>query len=70
MVIYFKCLEFKFLTSNPGNLQAADALNQKIAEDLRAKGHRPYVIPVGGTTPVGTWGYLQACPGLGFGGAG
>ena len=43
-----------------GDLPAADALNQKIADHLRAQGHRPYVIPVGGTTPVGTWGYLQA----------
>ena len=43
-----------------GNLEAADELNQRMADRLRAKGHRPYVIPVGGTTPVGTWGYLQA----------
>ena len=43
-----------------GNLEAADTLNERMAERLRKKGFRPYVIPVGGTTPLGTWGYLQA----------
>lgn len=26
----------------------------------RAEGRRPYVIPVGGTCPLGEWGYLNA----------
>ena len=31
-----------------------------MASELATKGRRPYVIPVGGTAPLGTWGYLQA----------
>ena len=43
-----------------GNLQAMDALNNACAAELRAQGRRPYVVPVGGTTPLGTWGYINA----------
>ncbi len=31
-----------------------------LADDLRAKGRRPYVIPGGGSTPVGALGYVHA----------
>ncbi|CAJ1405798.1 unnamed protein product [Effrenium voratum] len=43
-----------------GDLSAAERLNQRVASELATKGRRPYVIPVGGTAPLGTWGYLQA----------
>ncbi|CAK9072926.1 unnamed protein product [Durusdinium trenchii] len=43
-----------------GDLAAADHLNEEVAEQLRRRGRDPYVIPVGGTTPLGTWGYLNA----------
>jgi len=29
-----------------------------VAEDLRARGERPYIIPVGGSSPVGVLGYV------------
>ena len=36
------------------------ALGEAVAERLRAEGRRPYVIPVGGSNPLGSWGYLEA----------
>jgi D-cysteine desulfhydrase len=59
-----------------GDLAAMDRLNEACASELRASGRNPYVVPVGGTTPVGTWGYLHAVEELreqldqGIGGAG
>ncbi|ASJ05218.1 MULTISPECIES: pyridoxal-phosphate dependent enzyme [Thermococcus] len=31
---------------------------EEIAEELRAEGRRPYLIPIGGASPVGTLGYV------------
>ena len=31
-----------------------------LADELRARGRRPYVIPAGGSTPVGALGFVQA----------
>jgi D-cysteine desulfhydrase len=33
---------------------------QTVAEELRGKGRRPYLIPEGGSNAVGAWGYIQA----------
>ncbi|GAA0317152.1 D-cysteine desulfhydrase [Bacillus carboniphilus] len=33
---------------------------EKVAEQVKAEGHSPYVVPVGGSTPVGALGYV-AC---------
>ncbi|MCL4424675.1 MAG: D-cysteine desulfhydrase family protein [Firmicutes bacterium] len=33
---------------------------EAMAEELRRQGRRPYVIPVGGATPLGSLGYVQA----------
>lgn len=30
-----------------------------LAQELRAKGHRPYQIPIGGSVPLGTLGYVD-----------
>jgi D-cysteine desulfhydrase family pyridoxal phosphate-dependent enzyme len=30
------------------------------AAELQARGHRPYIIPVGGSTPLGSLGYVRA----------
>ena len=43
-----------------GDLGAMDQINAAAAAQLAAEGRRPYVIPVGGTTPTGTWGYIEA----------
>lgn len=32
----------------------------QLAAELRAAGRRPYVIPVGGSNALGSWGYLEA----------
>ncbi|KAG2450414.1 hypothetical protein HYH02_004916 [Chlamydomonas schloesseri] len=36
------------------------ALLEQLALELQAAGKNPYVIPVGGSSSLGTWGYLQA----------
>eukprot|EP00401_Gymnodinium_catenatum_P067876 CAMPEP_0117476434 /NCGR_PEP_ID=MMETSP0784-20121206/10307_1 /TAXON_ID=39447 /ORGANISM="" /LENGTH=371 /DNA_ID=CAMNT_0005270709 /DNA_START=1 /DNA_END=1113 /DNA_ORIENTATION=- len=43
-----------------GDLEAMDKLNNVAANELKAQGLTPYVVPVGGTCPLGTWGYINA----------
>ena len=31
----------------------------RIADELRAAGHKPYLVPVGGSVPLGTLGYVD-----------
>ena len=33
---------------------------EKVAEELRVRGKRPYLIPIGGASPIGTLGYVRA----------
>ncbi|MET1159788.1 MAG: D-cysteine desulfhydrase family protein [Thermoprotei archaeon] len=42
------------------NSQEADKLMEEIAEEYRRKGHNPYIIPVGGSSPHGVLGYVDA----------
>ena len=35
------------------------ALAELLAQQLRDAGRNPYIIPVGGSNPLGCWGYLQ-----------
>src|SRR5436853_219461 len=41
-------------------LQEMDARMEAAAEELRGRGRRPYIIPVGGSTPLGCLGYAEA----------
>lgn len=36
-----------------------DGIMTRLAEDLRAQGHNPYIIPEGGSNPLGVVGYIQ-----------
>ncbi|CAI5507873.1 unnamed protein product [Closterium sp. Naga37s-1] len=38
----------------------SEHLGKVLAERLAAEGRRPYVIPVGGSNALGTWGYMEA----------
>jgi L-cysteate sulfo-lyase len=40
--------------------QNSPSLLDRVAEELRAAGRKPYVIPIGGSTPRGALGYVQA----------
>ncbi len=40
--------------------EGATEARAKIVEDLKAKGRRPYSMPVGGSTPLGAAGYMNA----------
>ncbi len=42
------------------SLDNADAQLQALAERLRSEGHKPYVIPIGGSNPLGALGYVRA----------
>ena len=46
------CAEVHFVPAG----QEAAAMSE-VAEALRARGERPYVIPIGGSSPVGAFGY-------------
>ncbi|KAG5617686.1 hypothetical protein H5410_017510 [Solanum commersonii] len=38
----------------------SEALTKILKEKLLNEGRKPYVIPVGGSNPLGTWGYIEA----------
>ena len=40
--------------------QALDATMDSVASDLRTEGHRPYIVPYGGSNAVGASGYVAA----------
>lgn len=40
--------------------QRIDQIMEEVAEELRGQGRRPYVIPEGGSNPMGVWGYIRA----------
>lgn len=44
----------------PGEAEAVDARMQELARDARSRGRKPTIIPLGGSTPVGTVGYVGA----------
>ena len=37
----------------------SERLGQMVAEELSSRGKRPYVIPVGGSNALGSWGYIE-----------
>ena len=41
-------------------LEDPDAQLQSMAERLRCDGHKPYIIPIGGSNPLGALGYVHA----------
>ena len=47
------------ISKRPGGTDM-NAEMAKLAEDLKAKGKKPYVIPGGGSNPVGALGYVNA----------
>ncbi|MET1127868.1 MAG: D-cysteine desulfhydrase family protein [Thermoproteota archaeon] len=40
--------------------EVADEVMERLAADLRARGRKPYVIPGGGASPIGVYGYALA----------
>lgn len=40
--------------------EGAGKTREEISEELKEKGHRPYSMPVGGSTPLGAAGYMHA----------
>jgi D-cysteine desulfhydrase len=50
--------EVRYLS--PPEYRRRDEVIDELAEALRKVGRRPYVIPVGGSNALGSWGYLLA----------
>ena len=50
--------EFEYIT--PEEYMRVDDVMLGLAEKLKAKGHKPYIIPEGGSNAVGSLGYLKA----------
>ncbi len=44
----------------PDEYKRRDEFFQREAERLRAEGRTPYIIPEGGSTALGSWGYIRA----------
>jgi D-cysteine desulfhydrase len=44
----------------PTDFQRRDEVMARLSERLTAEGRRPYLIPVGGSNALGSWGYLTA----------
>lgn len=38
----------------------SEGLTAKLCAELEAQGKKPYVVPVGGSNSLGTWGYMMA----------
>jgi D-cysteine desulfhydrase len=51
--------EIKYITKDD-YFNRRDQIMQEIANDLKKKGHRPYLIPEGASNTLGTWGYVKA----------
>lgn len=50
--------EIRFIPfSEYGNV---DKIMEEISEELKSKGRNPYIIPEGGSNPLGVWGYIRA----------
>ncbi len=49
--------EIRYLVDDDGNDQLAAAM-EKWAIELSEKGHKPYIIPIGGSTGLGALGYV------------
>ncbi len=47
------------ITIHPAGVDRDQCLHEK-AEELRTQGHKPYIIPLGGSDPVGALGYVTA----------
>lgn len=50
--------EIRFITA--AQYRARDELMAAVADELRARGERPYVIPEGGSNGIGSFGYISA----------
>jgi D-cysteine desulfhydrase len=50
--------EIRFIPSSEyGNV---DKIMEEISEELKSKGRNPYIIPEGGSNPLGVWSYIRA----------
>lgn len=51
--------EIRYLVDDDAN-SSLESEMQKWADELKSKGHKPFVIPIGGSTGLGALGYVKA----------
>jgi D-cysteine desulfhydrase family pyridoxal phosphate-dependent enzyme len=51
--------EIRYLVDEDANVSLENEM-QKWSEELKSKGHKPFVIPIGGSTGLGALGYVKA----------
>ena len=51
--------KFKFITVGEYEKNVNDIM-QGLAAQLKSRGKKPYIIPEGGSDPLGVWGYIKA----------
>ncbi|GLC33023.1 hypothetical protein PLESTB_000379600 [Pleodorina starrii] len=52
--------QLHLVTKEEYGTMGSGPLLEQLRLELAAAGRRPYVIPVGGSSPLGVWGYLEA----------
>jgi D-cysteine desulfhydrase len=50
--------EIRFIPSD--EYGKVDGIMEEISEELKSQGKNPYIIPEGGSNPLGVWGYIRA----------
>lgn len=50
----------EFVWVTPDEYRARDAVFEREARRMRSQGRKPYIIPEGGSTALGAWGYVTA----------
>jgi D-cysteine desulfhydrase len=58
LIDYLVGAEVQFIT--PAEYRGRDALMERVASELRARGEVPYVVPEGGSNGLGSLGYVDA----------
>ena len=58
-------LDVEIRFTNDPNRELVDDKIEEVAEELRAAGRRPYVIPRGGASALGAYGYLECAREMG-----
>ena len=56
----FLPLSVSLSLSLPPSLSLSQVERKFISDIHRSEGRQPYLVPVGGFSPIGDWGYLQA----------
>ncbi|CAE8614421.1 unnamed protein product [Polarella glacialis] len=52
--------QLRFVTKSEYSKHGSESLIQGLCNELQSQGRRPFAVPVGGSSGLGCWGYLEA----------